>query len=199
MTIFDPIEIAEILDQADWQYRSLDTVQRTLLEVAQRLNIPIKVSMREPENSQSIRVLYTERKRSGSACIYKNVTKNENIFVCHTQVYADRFETPFVKISDLVRYILEIHLPAEVPTRIRDETRWRVIKNRGLQEAWVIADAARRAAKGCLLGLATASEIAEALDNRFTTDTTHMSIESFIESIENHVKIIERELKTGLQ
>jgi hypothetical protein len=91
-------EIREILNQADRRSPSLDEVQRTLAEVAKWLNVPIDLRMHEPEKTWPVRLLLTEHRRPGSPTTY----------ICHTQVGADRFDTPFAQVSTLLCYILQI-------------------------------------------------------------------------------------------
>lgn len=191
--IVDWSEIAEILDQADWRQRSLDVAERTLIEVAERLTTPIQVRMHEPEKVWPVRVLLTERQRPGSMTIVNNVTLNEEGFVCHTQVGADRYGTPFRQVSALICYMLEFRLPAEMPTRVSNKVRAKLIENRGVWEAKVLIAVSQKAAKESLSGRATASEIAELLDKRFTIDPTHMSDEILVRSLQNLVEIIKRD------
>lgn len=115
MQLIDSPEITQILHRADGRPPALDDVQRTLVEVAERLNIPIKVRMHEPEKTWPIRLLLTERRPQGSMTTVNNVTLSEKGLVCHTQVGGDRFETPFAQISKLICYILQIKIASGMP------------------------------------------------------------------------------------
>jgi hypothetical protein len=112
MQLIDSCEITEILYRADRRPPSLDEVQRTLVEVAERLNISIEVRLHEPEKMWPVRLLLTERSPPRSMTTYNNVTLSEKGFVCHTQAGGDRFDTPFAKVSTLICYMLQIKLAA---------------------------------------------------------------------------------------
>jgi hypothetical protein len=61
-------------------------------------------------------VLLTERDSQYSTRIDNNVTLREGEgLVCHTQVCADRFDTPFAQVSKLICYILQIKLASRLP------------------------------------------------------------------------------------
>ncbi|UGY14357.1 hypothetical protein [Bradyrhizobium septentrionale] len=120
MQFVDSPEITEILHQADGQPPSLADVQRTLVEVAERLNTPIKVRMHEPEKIWPVRLLLTERHTQGLMTTINNVTLNEKGFVCHTQIGADRFDTPFAEASKLICFILQIKLASRTTGEKRD-------------------------------------------------------------------------------
>jgi hypothetical protein len=84
----------------------------------------------------------------------------------------------------------EQHSEEEMPTLVSNKVRVKLIKNRGMWEASAIITVSQKAAKESLLGRATASEIAESLDNRFGIDPTHMSDEDLVRYLENLVEII---------